>query len=67
MYNKKIREEAKANRVKLWQVAEKMGIPDFAFSKMLRRELPEDVQSEIISIIHGIAKEAQNAKTNRES
>lgn len=62
MYNERIRAEAKSNRVKLWQIAEKLGIPDFAFSRKLRRELPETDQSKILEIIRCIAKENENAE-----
>lgn len=56
MYNKKIREEAKANKVMLWEVAEQLGITDGTLSRKLRRELPADEQQRIIEIIHAIAE-----------
>ncbi len=56
MNNKKIREEAKANKVMLWEVAEQLGITDGTLSRKLRRELPEDEQQRIIEIIHSIAE-----------
>ncbi len=65
MCNKRIREAAKSYRVKLWQIAEMLGIPDFAFSKLLRRELPEAEQERIVEMIHLIAKEAEHAETTR--
>ena len=40
--NIEIRESAKKNGVKLWMVAEAMGIADSGLSKKLRRELPAD-------------------------
>ena len=58
MHNQKIRAEAKEYRVKLWQIAEKLGVNDGNFSRKLRRELPEQEQSRIIEIIHSIANEA---------
>ncbi len=66
MFNERIRAEAKTNRVKLWQVAERLGIPDFAFSKKLRRELPEAEQDMIVETIQQIAKEAAHAENARE-
>ena len=66
MCNDRIRTEAKANGVKLWQVAERLGFPDFAFSKKLRRELPETEQEKIVEIIKQIAKEASHAENARE-
>ena len=56
MYKKKIREEAKANKVMLWEVAEQLEITDGTLSRKLRRELPEDEQQRIIEIIHAIAE-----------
>lgn len=57
--NRLIRESAKSNGVKLWQIAEAYGVNDGNFSRKLRRELPEDEQRKIISIIEHLAKEAQ--------
>lgn len=54
MCNQAIRNEARACGVKLWQIAEAIGINDGNLSRKLRRELPEEEQKEIISIIHSI-------------
>lgn len=53
----------KAQGVKLWEVAERVGITDAYFSKKLRRELPETEQDEILGYIDEIAegRRAQNA------
>lgn len=56
MANDLIRGEAKAARVKLWQIAEQLGINDGNFSRMLRRELPSEKQTFIIGLIHEIAE-----------
>lgn len=53
--NDKIRKEAKAKGVKLWQIAESLGITDCTFSRKLRHELPEEEQTSIIAIIQEIA------------
>ena len=42
MPNDWLRELAKINDIKLWQIAEKIGISDTTFSKMLRKELSND-------------------------
>ena len=55
--NVKIREAAKANKLKLWQVAEGIGMLESAFSRMLRHELPERKQAEILEAIDRIARE----------
>ena len=57
MNNQSIREKAKAHNVKLWQIAEKLGINDGNFSRKLRHELPADEQEKILRIIETIAKE----------
>lgn len=61
MSNIDVRVEATKRGVKLWQIAERLGISDANFSRKLRRELPADEQSKILEIIGIIAKEAENA------
>ena len=55
MCNSDIRDRAKAAGVKLWQIAEKLGLNDGNFSRRLRRELPDDEKSRIFAIIDDIA------------
>lgn len=55
--NQEIRETAKRNGVKLWQIADKLGINDGNFSRKLRFELNEDEKNRILSIITELAKE----------
>ena len=59
MQNVRIRSEAKANGVRLWEVAERVGITDGNFSRRLRRELPAEEQARIVGIIHEIAAEKE--------
>ena len=54
MANEKIRTAAARNGVHLWQVADALGIVDSTFSRKLRKELPEEEQQRIISIITSI-------------
>lgn len=56
--NDRIRSAAKAAGVKLWQVAEAVGLSDGNFSRKLRHELPEEEQGRILGIIEELAKEA---------
>ena len=56
MKNKRIREAAKSAGVKLWQIADAIGINDGNFSRKLRHELPEDEQQRIMEIIKQIAE-----------
>lgn len=56
MNNKDIRDLARIKDVRLWQIAERLGKSDSNFSRMLRKELPDDKKREIISIIDKLAK-----------
>lgn len=47
MLNKDIREEIKNANLKLWQIAELIGIRDTEFSKMLRKELSDSDKNKI--------------------
>ena len=60
MFNKEIRNKAKENGVKLWEVAEALKIQESAFSKKLRHELPEEEKSKILALIDEIAKRREN-------
>lgn len=55
--NKVIRSAAKAAGVLHWEIAEKLGMQDSAFSRKLRRELPTEEQEKIVGIIHDLAAE----------
>lgn len=52
-----IREAIKKNNLKYWMVADKLGINDGNFSRMLRKELPEEKEKEIIDIIKELEEE----------
>jgi len=54
MANYRIRNALLKNNVKHWQLAEKMGITDFSLSRKLRRELTEEEQKKIISLVESI-------------
>lgn len=56
--NATIRNEAKRRNVRLWQIAEALGVQESFFSKKLRKELPQDEQEKILNIIDTLAKEA---------
>ena len=53
MKNQDIRHAADAANVKLWQVAEALGITDSTFSRRLRRELPDEEKAKIMGLIEG--------------
>lgn len=44
--------------VKLWELAEALGIADTSLSRKLRRELPDDEKQRILEIIDRLSKEA---------
>lgn len=54
--NDAIRNAAKANGIRLWQIAEKLGVNDGNFSRKLRRELPEEEQQRILGIIKELSE-----------
>lgn len=57
MNNVDIRQTAKNSGVKLWQIADSLGIADSNFSKKLRRELPDEEKQKIFEIIREISAE----------
>lgn len=57
MKNKKIREMAEVKGIRLWQIAEKLGINDSNFSRKLRKELSADETARILDIIEQLAAE----------
>ena len=59
MSNQEIRETAKNKRVRLWQIADKLGISEPTMTRKLRHELAEDEKNHILNIIHELAEEAK--------
>ena len=59
MPNQEVREAAKAAGVKLWQVAEGLGMCDSVFSRKLRHELPEKTKHQALEVIKKLEKEAE--------
>ena len=57
MCNVDIRNTAAGNGVRLWQIAEALGIADCSFSRKLRKELPAEKKQEIFGIIEKLSKE----------
>ena len=58
MTNQDIRRTAAGAGVRLWQIAEALGIADCSLSRKLRRELPPEEKQKIFSIIRELSKEA---------
>lgn len=59
MSNQDIRCTAAGAGVRLWQIADALGIADCNFSRKLRKELPQDEKEKIFSIIRDLSQEAQ--------
>lgn len=57
MNNTDIRKYAKAHGVRLWQIADELGISEITMSRKLRYELSEDEKQKILEIINELAKE----------
>lgn len=57
MMNQDVRQAAAGAGVKLWQIAEALGLADFNFSRKLRRELPDEEKEKIFSIIRELSQE----------
>lgn len=51
MANKDIRLAAGAKGLKLWQIADALGITDSYFSRKLRKELPPEDKEKIFTLI----------------
>lgn len=54
--NMDIREAAAAADVRLWEIAEALGITDATFSRRLRHELSEADKEEILNIIETLRR-----------
>lgn len=57
MSNQDIRRTAAGAGVRLWQIAQELGITDCNFSRKLRRELPQEEKERIFTIINQLSKE----------
>ena len=56
MANQDVRRAAAGAGVKLWQVAEALGIADCSLSRKLRKELSQAEKERMFSIIEAISK-----------
>lgn len=60
--NNDIRRAAAASGIRLWQIAEAIGVTDGTFSRRLRRELPAEEKARVLAIIDELSKEATCGK-----
>jgi len=56
MNNEKIRAALAVNNVRHWQLAELLGISDSVMSKLMRHEMPDEVQDKIVDVINSSVK-----------
>ncbi len=59
MNNREIRNAAGGCGLKLWEVAEAIGMNESAFSRKLRKELPPKEKKRILDAIERLAHERQ--------
>lgn len=59
MYNQDIKRTAAGSGVRLWQIAEALGITDSSLSRKLRKELPIEEKEKIFAIIRELAQEVE--------
>ena len=57
MTNQDIRRTAAGAGVKLWQIADELGIADCNFSRKLLKELPQEEKDKILAIIERLSRE----------
>ena len=57
MTNQDIRRTAAGAGVKLWQIADALGIADCSLSRKLRKELPQEEKDRIFGIIREMSQE----------
>lgn len=56
MTNNDVRQAAARAGVKLWQVADKLGVTDSTFSRKLRKELPQEEKEKVFAIVAELSK-----------
>lgn len=54
--NRDVRAEAFSTGVRLWQVAQELGVTDSTFSRWLRREMTEERKAEVLRAIKRLAE-----------
>ena len=56
--NQDVRKEVEYSGLRLWQIADALGIADYNFFRKLRKELPAEEKEKIFNIIRELSKEA---------
>lgn len=60
--NIEIRNSAKRHGLTHWQIAERLGISEQTFCRMMRRELPAEKQSDILRVLDQMAEERKGGE-----
>lgn len=55
--NQDVKRKAAGAGVRLWQIADALGIADCSLSRKLRKELPQEEKEKIFSIIEQLSQE----------
>lgn len=55
--NEDIKNIAKENNIRLWRVAERLGVSDSNFSRMLRYKLSKEDKEKILDVIKELTKD----------
>ncbi len=59
MYNIDVRRTAAGNGVRLWQIADALGISDCSLSRKLRKELSAEEKAAVFAIIRNLSQEVK--------
>mgnify|MGYP007041033312 FL=1 len=59
MYNVDVRRTAAGNGVRLWQIADALGISDCSLSRKLRKELAAEEKAAVFAIIRNLSQEVR--------
>lgn len=62
MCNTDIRNAAKDSGIRLWQVADEVGLNESVLSRKLRRELPDEEKAQLLDAISRLARRKQEAR-----
>lgn len=57
MNNQEIRNAVKVAGIKMWQLADEVGIADTTLCRRLRHELREDEKKQLLAAIHRLSEE----------
>ena len=59
LYNVDVRRTAAGNGIRLWQIADALGISDCSLSRKLRKELSVEEKAAVFAIIRNLSQEVK--------